>query len=131
MFQINYGFVRGKVATSPELLPQSSSPSIILNLLLKSCRKNFNCYLLITDVCTSHSWIFPFTDKKPHIVTVDSFIKKYGKPNRVVLTGIGGELSRSIDFRKTLSMDNFNFQLAAPESSFQIGHTQSLSQHVK
>ena len=125
---MDYGFVRGKKYSLAELDQHPSRKEKLNSLPLKPCRNRCNCYLLIKDVCTRHSWVFTFADKKPPISTVNSFLRKYGKPNGAVRTDKGGELANIIDCRKMIKNNHYVLQTKAPELSFQTCIVERLHQ---
>ena len=102
LFQMDYGFVCGNIFSSTHLNEPPSNEVSPQTMPLNPFRNSYNCYLLTTDVCTRHSWVLPFADKNPPVLTVNSFLKKYGKPNGIVITNKGGGLENIVNFRKII-----------------------------
>ena len=60
----------------------------------------YNCYLLIVDEVSRHTWAFLFRSKDPPVDTVIDFLKFYGNATGgVIRCDQGGELARSTAFR--------------------------------
>ena len=76
LFQMDYGFVRVKKCRKNEIVDGNACEMQGTTMPLKPCRNGCKCYLLTTKVCTPHSWALPFADKKPHVSTVNAFLKK-------------------------------------------------------
>jgi len=112
-FQMDFGFVRGQIRNN-------STTSNSTSLPLQTCRNGYNCYLLITDVCTRYTWVFPLASKHPPTDIVSTFIKRFGTTNGTIRTDKGGELANSISFCKTVRDCGYNLQTTAPNASFQI-----------
>ena len=113
-FQMDFGFVRGQIRNN-------STTSNSTSLPLQTCHNGYNCYLLITDVCTCYTWVFLLASKHPPTDIVSTFIKRFGTTNGTIRTDKGGELANSISFRKTVRDCGYNLQTTAPNASFQIG----------
>ena len=71
LLQMYYVFVRGKKYSSAELDQHPSREEQPNPLPLKPCINEHNCYLLVTDVCTRHVWVFPFADNNLPMSTVN------------------------------------------------------------
>ena len=111
-FEMDFGFIRG---------PSSDGK----RGHLRSCRNGYNSYLLIVDVATRYMWSFPTSSKDVPCQLIEKFLDKYGNKDptadRIVRTDLGGELAKSLSFKKAISSKNFRLQTTAPESSFQNG----------
>ena len=106
---MDYGFVRGKQTTKNENGP-----------LVTSC-DGYNCYLLIVNEYSQHLWIFLFSNNSPPITTVTSFLSNHNTISglRRVRTDQGGELAKSIEFRKCIHKAGYTLDTTGAGASFQ------------
>ena len=103
-FQMDYGFMKAKVD----------------NRNIRS-HDGYSCYLLIIDSYTRYIWIFLNKNKNPPIKTVTQFLKSYGikGPNCIVRTDQGGELAKSVSFRKVITDAGYRLETTGADNSAQ------------
>ena len=83
----------------------------------------FNCYLLIVDEVSRHTWAFLFQSKDPPVDTVLDFLKFYGNDGGgIIRCDQGGELAKSTAFRtKVQAQYNYVVESTGADSASQNG----------
>ncbi len=113
MFQMDFGFVRGKGFSTKD-----EDGRRITSL------DGMNCYLIIVDRATRRTWVFPRKSKDPPIDLVRKFLQqnKCRTSTRLIIrTDQGGELYGSQEFQQMVDQEGYIMEPTATDSSFQNG----------
>jgi dUTP pyrophosphatase len=89
-------------------------------------------YLLIIDRATRYIWIFLTKTKHPPVSQVMGFLKRFKGLHRdaTVTTDLGGELAKSIAFRKAIKEADYTLHTTGAHSSAQNGMAEKPNQDL-
>ena len=109
---MDFGFVRGS-----DWKKKDSDGKLVTSI------DNHRAYLLIIDRATRYIWIFLTKSKHPPISQVEGFLKRFKglHRNATITTDNGGDLSKSIKFRKVIKDADYTLNTTGAHASAQNG----------
>ena len=108
---MDYGFVRGS-----NWALQDNDGKLVTSI------DKYRAYLLVIDKHTRYIWIFLTKDKSPPITQVQSLLSRFPKYKLpTIMTDQGGELSRSLNFKKMCEQYGYILQTTGAYASQQNG----------
>jgi transposase InsO family protein len=92
----------------------------------------YRSYLLIIDRATRYIWIFLTKTKQPPVSQVKGFLQRFKglHRNATITTDLGGELVKSIAFRKSIKDADYTLHTTGVQSSAQNGMAEKPNQDL-
>ena len=112
-FHMDFGFVRAHDKDTLQNNKHNFTTSI----------DGFSSYLIIVDAFSRYTWVFLTSSKEPPLDILKEFLRDHGlqRGNRTIRTDQGGELYRSLQFRKMAHLSGYKVQPTGSDDSAQNG----------
>ena len=112
-FHMDFGFVRAHDNDTNHKNKHNFTTSI----------DGFNSYLIIVDAFSRFTWIFLTSSKEPPLDILKDFLQDHGlqRGDRTIRTDQGGELYRSLRFRKMAHLAGYKVEPTGSDDSAQNG----------